>query len=113
MLLRLFSVDEHPIRLTGLALIALPNTAEKREVALVSIAIVGLPLGGGFRSNVDVDGEIGDRQVALNFFEPRRVEALRLAVGDARRTVAIADQDVADGQPFRDRRRVFVRRLRV
>ena len=48
---------------------------------------------------------VGLRQVALHIAQPRRVEPLRLAVGDARSEVAIADDDGAGRDPLQHRGR--------
>ena len=71
----------------------------QREVALVPIAIDRFSGDGGFRRDIQHDGQRRGRQKGLNRRQPRAAQSLRFAVRDARRDVAIADEDQPAIQP--------------
>ena len=83
--LRALAVEPHPACRRCLAPIALAHADEQREVALVAIAAGGLAADRGLRRDVEQDRQVGRRQEALDLAQPRGIEALRFAVGDARR----------------------------
>ena len=71
----------------------------ERHIALVPVAIDGLPRDGRFRGDVQDDGQGRRRQEALNRGQPRAAQSLRLAVRDARRDVPVAHEDQPAIQP--------------
>ena len=98
------AVQAEPAVLPRLAAVAVAHARQQREVALVAIAIGGLAPGRGLRRDVEQDRQVGRRQDSLASAQPRGIEPLRLAVGDARREVAVADRRRPLGQPALDLR---------
>ncbi len=91
-----------------LAAVALADAAEECRVALVAIAALLLAGHGGLGRDVEEQRQVGLRQVALDVDQPRGIQPERLAVGDARGQVAIADDDGTGGQPLEDHRLALV-----
>ena len=91
--LRALAVEHHPILLGGLAPIAVADAAEQRQIALVAVAIDRLALRRGLGRDVEHDRQGGRRQELLHVGQPGRIESERFAVGDARRHVAVADEN--------------------
>ena len=82
---RIQSVDR-----SGLAQVALAHAAEQRQVALELVARHLLARQRRVRRNVEQDRQRRLRQAPLDLGQPRGIDALRFAVGDARREIAIA-----------------------
>ena len=88
-------VDEHPVGLARLATIALAHAREEREVALEDVPVGGLALHAGLGRDVEEHSHRRRWQGPLRLVQPGAIQAVRLAVRDARRAVAVADDDVA------------------
>ena len=96
--------EPHPAGRGRLTAIARADAGEQVQIALESIARGRLSSDRRFRGDIQEDRQVRRRQEPLDFGEPGGVEPVRFAVGDARRDVAIADDDDAGRDPGVDPR---------
>ena len=94
-------VDHAPTR-AGLPDVAFADAREQLQVALELVAIAGLAFRGYVGRDVEEERDVRVRQIRLHAGEPCRVEPHRLAVGDARRAIAVANEDEASLEPAQD-----------
>src|SRR6185503_17758719 len=87
-------VKTHP-PLFGLTEITRTHARKQREIALVFVAVGRLPPRRDVGRDVEQERDVRLRQESLNLLKPVAVEALRLAIRDARREIPIADENRA------------------
>src|SRR5262245_5822159 len=97
--LRALPIENQPTLLGGLAAITFAHPTEQRQILLVPITIDRLPLYGRVWSDIEHDRQGRRRQIFLHVDQPCRIEAEGLAVGDARRQIAIAHENQAAIKP--------------
>ena len=79
----------------GLAAVAVAHARQQPDRARSGRGPPAFAPHRGFGRDVEQDRQVGARQEPLDVGEPRRIEPLRFAVGDARGDVAVADDDDA------------------
>jgi hypothetical protein len=88
-------IQPEPALLRGLTPVAVAHARQELQVALVFVPPACLPADGSLRRDIEEDREVRSGQEPLDFGKPHRIQALGLSVRDARRDVAVTDQDDA------------------